>query len=385
MKPHNFATPRLHNYDSSTLIEFAPALETWYDRHRRDLPWRSTRNPYYIWLSEVILQQTRVAQGTPYYERFVAAYPTVEDLARADERDLLRLWQGLGYYARARNLHQTAQYITDKLDGQFPETYTNLLTLKGIGVYTAAAIASFAFGERVAVVDGNVYRVLARVYGITEDITTTAAKKTFAALARQLIEHATNPATYNQAIMEFGAIQCTPVAPDCLLCPVQQQCNAYNTGRQAKLPVKAKKAPVRERYFQYVVFRQTSPQGQTRLAMQERTARNVWQSLYEFYLIETESPPTDGLVTAALFLTARDLPVPPDVAALVAQGTPDGVPVSAMQLLSHQRIRALFFVIDLPDTVLGALPPGLAWYDADAVEQLPKPVLITNFASKLLA
>ena len=198
---------------------FAPVLEIWYERHRRDLPWRYTRNPYYIWLSEVILQQTRVAQGMPYYERFVATYPTVADLARADERDLLRLWQGLGYYARARNLHQTARYIAAELDGQFPETYTNLLTLKGIGVYTAAAIASFAFGERVPVVDGNVYRVLARVFGIAEDITTTGAKKTFAALAHQLIEYATDPATYNQAIMEFGAIQCTPVAPDCLVQP----------------------------------------------------------------------------------------------------------------------------------------------------------------------
>ncbi len=364
---------------------FAPALEIWYNRHRRDLPWRNTRNPYYVWLSEVILQQTRVAQGKPYYERFVATYPTVADLARADERDLLRLWQGLGYYARARNLHQTAKYVADELNGQFPETYHNLLMLKGIGVYTAAAIASFAFGERVPVVDGNVYRVLARVFGITEDITTTGAKKTFAALARQLIEHATNPATYNQAIMEFGAIQCTPVAPDCLLCPVQQRCNAYNTGRQAKLPVKAKKAPVRERYFQYVVFRQTAPQGRVRLAMQERTARDVWQSLYEFYLLETESLPADDPLADAVFLTAGDLALPPDVAALVAQGTPGGVPTSATQLLSHQRIRATFFVVDLPDMPLGPLPPGLAWYDADAVEQLPKPVLITNFAGKLLA
>ena len=321
----------------------------------------------------------------PYYERFVAAYPTVADLARAEERDLLRLWQGLGYYARARNLHQTAKYIADELGGQFPETYTNLLTLKGIGVYTAAAIASFAFGERVPVVDGNVYRVLARVFGIAEDITTTGAKKTFAALARQLIEHAADPATYNQAIMEFGAIQCTPVAPDCLLCPVQQSCNAYNTGRQAKLPVKAKKAPVRERYFQYVVFRQTSPPGQVRLAMQERTARDVWQNLYEFYLIETESVSADGPVAGNLFLTIRDLTLPTDVAGLVAQGTPGGIPVSATQLLSHQRIRAVFFVVNLPDAVLSALPPGLVWYDADAVEALPKPVLITNFVEKLLA
>lgn len=178
---------------------FAPALEHWYAYHKRDLPWRHTRDPYYIWLSEIILQQTRVAQGKPYYERFIEAYPTVRDMARADERELLRLWQGLGYYSRARNLHQTARHITDQLAGKFPETYRDLLKMKGIGVYTAAAIASFAFGERVPVVDGNVYRVLARVFGIYEDITTTGAKKTFSELASKLIQAAEDPAIYNQA------------------------------------------------------------------------------------------------------------------------------------------------------------------------------------------
>jgi A/G-specific adenine glycosylase len=346
---------------------FAPTLERWYEHHKRDLPWRHTRDPYRIWLSEIILQQTRVAQGKPYYERFVDTYPTVADMARADERDLLRLWQGLGYYSRARNLHQTARYVTNELDGKFPDSFRELLKMKGIGVYTAAAIASFAFGERVPVVDGNVYRVLARVFGIDQDITTTTAKKTFAALAERLIESAGDPATYNQSIMEFGAIQCTPVSPDCLLCPLQQQCVAYLTGRQNRLPVKARKAPVRDRFFNYLVFRNNG-----KVALKERTDRDVWQSLYDFYLLETDEPQP----------TFRDLVLPESVAALLAQGRPAGEPVETIQLLSHQRIRAVFYVIDLPDGLIESLPAGLQWYTIDQARQLPKPVLVTNYLEK---
>jgi A/G-specific adenine glycosylase len=346
---------------------FVPSLEGWYQHHKRDLPWRHTRNPYYIWLSEVILQQTRVAQGKPYYERFVDTYPTIEELARADEKELLRLWQGLGYYSRARNLHQTARYVTDQLAGKFPATYHELLKMKGIGVYTAAAIASFAFGERVAVVDGNVYRVLARVFGIYEDITTTGAKKTFAALATRLIQKADNPATYNQAIMEFGAIQCTPVAPDCLLCPVQQHCVAYLTGQQHRLPVKAKKAPVRDRYFHYLVF-----SNNNKMAMRERTERDVWQQLYDFYLLETDEPKP----------TWRDLLLPDSVNELVRQGVLAATPVEAMQLLSHQRIRAIFHFVELPDELAEQLPEGLKWYSMAEIADLPKPVLITNYLEK---
>ncbi|MCK8492471.1 A/G-specific adenine glycosylase [Spirosoma sp. RP8] len=348
---------------------FVPSLEHWYEYHKRDLPWRHTRDPYSIWLSEVILQQTRVAQGKPYYERFLKTYPTVQDMARADERELLRLWQGLGYYSRARNLHQTARYVTDELNGKFPDTYHDLLKMKGIGVYTAAAVASFAFGERVPVVDGNVYRVLARVFGINEDITTTGAKKTFAALATRLIQQANDPATYNQAIMEFGAIQCTPVAPDCLLCPVQQQCVAYLTGQQHRLPVKAKKAPVRERYFQYLIFRNGD-----KVAMRERTDRDIWQNLYDFCLIETDEPKA----------MLRDLPLPNLVNELVMQGVFATMPTEATQLLSHQRIKATFYEIDLPDKLADQLPMGLQWYSTGEAGQLPKPVLITNYLEKSL-
>lgn len=353
---------------NATQIRFAPTLIQWYDRHKRDLPWRHTRDPYCIWLSEIILQQTRVAQGKPYYERFVATYPTVGDMARSDERELLRLWQGLGYYSRARNLHQTARYVTDKLAGKFPETYPELLKMKGIGVYTAAAIASFAFGERVPVVDGNVYRVLARVFGISEDVTTTGAKKTFSALAVQLIQYAPDPATYNQAIMEFGAIQCTPVAPDCLLCPLQQACVACQTGRQHLLPVKAKKAPVRIRYFNYLVFKNGD-----KLALRERTDRDIWQNLHDFYLLETDEP------KAAL----QDLILPDSAQDLVGQGFLATLPTTATQLLSHQRIQAVFYLIDLPDSAFSQLPIDFYGYTADEINRLPKPVLITNYLETL--
>lgn len=350
------------------VTSFAPTLEAWYAQHRRDLPWRNTTDPYQIWLSEVILQQTRVAQGLPYYLRFTETYPTLSDLASADERELLRLWQGLGYYSRARNLHQTAKFIASTLNGQFPATYDGLLALKGIGTYTAAAVASFAFGERVPVVDGNVYRVLARVFGIEEDITTTQAKKTFAALATRLIAHANDPATYNQSIMEFGAIQCTPVAPDCLFCPLQQKCRAYLTGRQQLLPVKKKKAPVRDRFLTYFVLRQGNGEA-LKLALRERTGRDVWQNLYEFYGIETDEP-TSGW---------RSIDVPEELNELVVQGVLVGPPVTEQQLLSHQRIRAIFHEISLPETSTTPLPDGLTWYSMTQVRQLPKPVLIASY------
>ena len=354
---------------NADVTTFAPALEQWYEHHKRDLPWRHTRNPYRIWLSEIILQQTRVAQGRPYYERFVAAYPTVEAMAAADERELLRLWQGLGYYSRARNLHLTAKLIATEFGGCFPETYRTLLTLKGIGAYTAAAVASFAFGERVPVVDGNVYRVLARVFGITEDITTTSAKKTFAQLAANLMAHAVDPATYNQSIMEFGAIQCTPVSPDCLLCPVQARCVAFQTGRQHKLPVKAKKAAVRERYLNYLVFCRTDAAGRREVVMRERIGRDIWQNLYDFYLLETDEPHS----------TLRELTLPGPAQALVDGGVLMSVPVTSQQLLSHQRVKAVFHLIELPATQAAVLPDGLNWYSTEQIGQLPKPVIITTY------
>ncbi|WP_083940599.1 A/G-specific adenine glycosylase [Rudanella lutea] len=356
--------PSQSDFNQPEESNFAPVLAHWYEHHKRDLPWRHTRDPYRIWLSEIILQQTRVAQGMPYYKRFVEAYPTVTHMAEADERDVLRLWQGLGYYSRARNLHQTAKLVANEHAGLFPGTYHKLLTLKGIGTYTAAAIASFAFGERVAVVDGNVYRVLARVFGIEDDITTTSAKKRFAALATRLIAHADDPATFNQAIMEFGAIQCTPTSPDCLLCPLQQQCVAFQTGRQQVLPVKAKKAAVRERFFHYFVFRNGD-----RLALRERTERDIWQNLYDFALVETDKPKTGF----------RQLELEKKLEQLVLYSTQTAAPTKATQLLSHQRIRATFYEFVVPDRLTDDLFDGLSWFSVDQVAALPKPLLIVNY------
>lgn len=357
--------------DGPEVMAFAPTLQSWYAQHHRDLPWRNTTDPYQIWLSEVILQQTRVAQGLPYYLRFIETYPTLTALASADERELLRLWQGLGYYSRARNLHQTAKFITSELGGQFPATYTDLLALKGIGTYTAAAVASFAYGERVPVVDGNVYRVLARVFGIEVDITTTQAKKVFAGLAKHLIRYASDPATYNQSIMEFGAIQCTPVAPNCLFCPLQQQCRAYLTGRQQMLPVKKKKAPVRDRFLTYFVFRKGTGSS-LKVALRERTGRDVWQNLYEFYGVETDEPAQNW----------HAVDVPDEVKALLMQGLLAGPTLTERQLLSHQRIQANFQAIVLPETMKTALPAGLNWYSMEQVKQLPKPALIASYVEK---
>ncbi|RAK02918.1 A/G-specific DNA-adenine glycosylase [Larkinella arboricola] len=355
--------------DSDDLKDgFVNTLTAWYEHHKRDLPWRHTRNPYLIWLSEVILQQTRVAQGRPYYERFVAAYPTVQSMSDADERDLLRLWQGLGYYSRARNMHRTAQYVAGPLAGKFPETYQELLKLPGVGTYTAAAIASFSFNEKAAVVDGNVYRVLARVFGVEADITTTLAKKTFAKLADQLIQLSDNPATYNQAIMEFGAIQCTPVSPDCLICPLQQRCQAYLTGRQRELPVKSRKNAVRERYFNYIVIRQGD-----RIALKERTEKDIWQHLYDFCLIETEEP----------MEAFRELPEGAILNWVLQEGILKGLSDERTHVLSHQRIRARFWLVEIPEGRNVPLPDGLIFCKPSDTERLPKPILVVDYLKSL--
>ncbi len=229
---------------------FANKIIGWYLDNKRDLPWRNTKDPYRIWLSEIILQQTRVAQGLPYYQAFTEKFPTVWDLSKADERVVLRTWQGLGYYSRARNLHKCAKIICDNYRGQFPNNYKDLLALPGVGPYTAAAIASFAFGEIKAVVDGNVYRVLSRFFGVHDDIATGPGQKKFAELAQSLISQE-KPELYNQGNMEYGAIQCTPKSPNCHGCVLEDSCVAYHQHLQHQLPVKSKKVKVRERYFYY--------------------------------------------------------------------------------------------------------------------------------------
>ena len=260
---------------------FNVTLLDWFRENGRDLPWRQTRDPYAIWLSEIILQQTQVKQGWEYWERFMHRWPKVEDLAAASEDDVLREWQGLGYYSRARNLHFAARQILSL--GHFPDTLEEIKKLKGVGDYTAAAIASIAFGLPAAVVDGNVYRVLARHYGIDTPINTTEGKKVFAALAQELLP-STEASAYNQAIMDFGAIQCTPQSPHCERCPLMESCEAFRTGRIAQLPVKLKNLKIHERHLTYIYIR---CQGQT--AIRRRGPGDIWQGLWEPVLVEADS------------------------------------------------------------------------------------------------
>lgn len=254
----------------------------WYEQHKRDLPWRDTDDAYNIWISEIILQQTRVNQGLDYYYRFVERFPDVQNLSAASEDEVLKYWQGLGYYSRARNLHKAAQQVVSQFDGKFPDQYADVLSLSGVGEYTAAAICSFAYNLPFAVVDGNVFRVLSRLFGINTPIDSGQGKKEFKLLAEELLDKK-HPGQHNQAIMEFGALQCTPVSPVCETCPLSAQCIALATGNIAALPVKTQKVKTRARYFNYLFIKYKD-----KTYLQRRTDNDVWKNLYEFPLIEAD-------------------------------------------------------------------------------------------------
>lgn len=348
---------------------FAPTLINWYNRHKRDLPWRNTDNPYYIWLSEVILQQTRVVQGMPYYNNFIQTFPTVESLANASEEEVLRLWQGLGYYSRARNLHATAKMVVDVFGGNFPDNYAQLLTLKGVGTYTAAAIASFAFGENVAVLDGNVYRVLARVFGEETDIASNNAKKVFSALATSLLP-TQNVDTYNQAIMEFGAIQCTPSSPNCMFCPLALECVANATGQVGVLPIKSKKGVVKERFFNYFVIEQ-----QGNFAMNKRTGKGIWQGMYDFYLREfdTTTETLDDITINDQWLIN-----------MLKNAIIKRESATYTHILTHQRIQTKFWHLVVNHDFSLILPSELAWFTLNEVDDLPKSTLVNNYLKEFV-
>jgi A/G-specific adenine glycosylase len=262
----------------------AVKLIEWYKIHRRILPWRDINDPYRIWISEIILQQTRVIQGLDYYNRFIERFPDVHTLALSEEQEVLKYWQGLGYYSRARNLHTTARYIETDLNGIFPVDYTAILSLKGIGEYTAAAIASFAFNAPYPVVDGNVFRFLSRFFAVEEPIDTAKGKKWFMELAGQIMDHA-QAGLFNQAIMEFGALQCIPASPDCSQCPFETRCSAYSSGRVNDFPVKRNKTKIQTRYLYYFHIR-----SGYHIYLKKRKEKGIWQNLYEFPLIESETP-----------------------------------------------------------------------------------------------
>ncbi len=345
---------------------FAKQLMDWYQKHKRRLPWRHTKNPYLIWLSEVILQQTRVAQGLPYFHKFVQAFPTIYDLAAASEQEVLRLWQGLGYYSRARNLHACAKVIVDQYQGKFPESYSELLKLKGIGVYTAAAIASFSFNETVPVVDGNVYRVLSRVFGVKEDIASGSGQKKFRQLAARLVPKG-QADVYNQAIMEFGALQCTPLTPACLLCPLNTMCYAYEHGKQRELPVKVKRLKIKQRFLHYFVIRQNGS-----LWMRQRVGKDIWSGLFDFYLLESSADKTlENLMENEQIMQF-----------LTQKGVSIEVSKVYKHQLTHQQLFIIFYIIDIAETCLaGTLiaEQQLKMFTKEEVKNLPKPILINNF------
>ncbi|MFD2891986.1 A/G-specific adenine glycosylase [Flavobacterium chuncheonense] len=336
-------------------MNFSKSLIDWYLQNKRDLPWRKTTNPYNIWLSEIMLQQTRVAQGLPYYEAFISSFPTVFDLANASENEVLKLWQGLGYYSRARNLHATAKYIAYELDGVFPETYSLLLQLKGVGEYTAAAIASIAYGEEVPVVDGNVFRVLSRYFGIEDDISQPKSKKVFRDLSNELLPKG-KASLYNQALMEFGALQCVPKSPNCSQCVFNVSCFALQHNRVGGLPLKLKKTKVVNRYLSYLVQRDCNGD----FMIQKREGRGIWQNLFEFPFLEFDASKRDEEVVKCITKQFS-----PKMLTLMNENT-------IVHKLSHQHLHINFYELTFDKVILGALP-------LDEVLKRPFPIVIHNF------
>jgi A/G-specific adenine glycosylase len=265
-------------------MSFNSNLTNWFDKNKRELPWRKSNDPYKIWLSEIILQQTQVKQGLPYYNKFLKNYPNIYELARSSEDEVMKNWQGLGYYSRARNLHFTAKYIVHELNGVFPKKYIDLIKLKGVGDYTASAIASICFDESVAVLDGNVFRVLSRYFGIEIPINSTQGIKHFKSLAKSLLPKK-RIGDYNQAVMEFGALQCKPKSPNCSICPINVNCVAFTTNNTKNLPIKIKRSKIKDRYFNFLVY--LTKKSET--VIEKRNVKGIWQQLYQFPLIETES------------------------------------------------------------------------------------------------
>ena len=337
-------------------------LLDWYADNKRDLPWRDTADPYRIWISEIILQQTRVAQGYEYFLHFIRRFPDVETLASASEDEVLKYWQGLGYYSRARNLHAAAK----SMNGKFPESYQEVRALKGVGDYTAAAICSIAYNMPYAVVDGNVYRVLSRYWGIDTPIDSTEGKKLFAALADEMLDKS-RPAAYNQAIMDFGAIQCTPQSPNCMFCPLADSCTALSKGQVMQLPVKQHRIKTSNRYFNYIYVRMGA-----HTLIHKRTEDDIWKNLFELPLVETEKD-----------LSEEEFLACPQFHALFAEGEVRMVRIllrGVKHVLSHRVIYTNFYEVTLPDN-----SSSFSSYQRVAVEDLGRyavPRLIHAFLEK---
>ena len=349
---------------------FASRLLKWHKGMDRMLPWKADRDPYKIWVSEIILQQTRVDQGTPYYLRFISRFPTLESLANAEEDQLLLIWQGLGYYSRARNMHATAKYIMEELNATFPDHYKDLLKLKGVGPYTAAAISSFAFDEPRAVVDGNVIRVLSRIFAINAPFDSSKGKKIFSNLADELID-LKKPAAFNQAIMDFGALRCTPKNPDCAFCPFDKVCEAKKLNEIESFPVKTKKAKKKERFFHYLVLK--DPKNKT--LIHKRNNSDIWKGLYEFPLIVSDEEKSklklkNDFKKEVSFLTGMNSFI------LEEEHT-------FKQSLSHQIIYSKFFIISLKEPIY-RLPDEFNLVDYENLCNFAFPKSINRFIEEKL-
>jgi A/G-specific adenine glycosylase len=340
-------------------MEFSNSLIKWYLQNKRDLPWRNTINPYPIWLSEIMLQQTRVAQGLPYFMAFMEAFPTVFDLANAEEEQVLKLWQGLGYYSRARNLHATAKYIATELKGDFPPNYNQLLQLKGVGEYTAAAIASFAYNEPVAVVDGNVFRVLSRYFNMDNDISDGKTKKEFQILAQELLPK-DKAALFNQAIMEFGALQCVPKNPNCANCIFASSCAGLQHKKVNILPVKSKKTKVTNKFFNYLILKDI----QGNFVVHKREGKGIWENLYEFTLIETPEMSNEIDFMNQLKATKFYNQLPADISLLNTE--------VIQHKLSHQNLHIQFYILNFNQKIKEAK-------SLSEIQKLPFPIVIHNF------
>ena len=340
-------------------MEFGDIIINWYKKNKRDLPWRNCNDPYKIWLSEIILQQTRVDQGMPYYKKFVETFPTVFDLANSSEDKVLKLWQGLGYYTRARNLHATAKRIVKDYNGIFPDSYEELIKLKGIGSYTGAAIASFAFKIPVPVVDGNVYRLLSRYFGIETPIDSNQAKKEFFLLASELINKK-HPELFNQGIMEFGSLQCKPSNPDCLNCPLNLNCIAFARKNVANFPVKSKSIKTRNRYFHYLYIRHKN-----HFVLTKRIEKDIWKNLYELPLIETNKK-----------INAKKMMDEKQWEKIFGNHQINILSVSRsfIHQLSHQSIQVVFYEIELKKRK--SFKNNFFWVDEQDYHQyaIPKPI-----------
>jgi A/G-specific adenine glycosylase len=327
----------------------------------REMPWKGEKDPYKIWLSEVILQQTRVAQGWQYYTNFIKKYPKISHLARASDQEVFKLWEGLGYYTRCRNLLFTARQIVNEREGRFPDQYEQILALKGVGPYTAAAIASFAYNLPYAVVDGNVFRVLSRFFGIEEPVDSTGGRQLFSALAEKLLDRK-EPGAFNQAIMDFGAVICKPVSPACSICPLQKYCTAFAEGTVNHLPIKEKVLQRKHRWFYYFLFEQDG-----KIMVHHRTGKDIWQGLYEFYLLESDETIQWSETGVHRWLNEQ---------MGIRKATICYISPLAVQQLTHQQIKGQFIRIEL-DTI----PPFLSkyqWLPERGLRKLAFPRFITQ-------